>query len=921
MKKSALFLLFVSLITALPLFARERPQSASGKVVDSYTRELMKEFKADLLRPDSSFIKSYFPVERYSYNQPMNLDIDSLPASDCIIRVTAEGYYPQFMRVAQPGKNEWGIELRPIMMHRIPFYQPRELEEVTVTVSKLKMVMKGDTIVYNADAFALAQGSMLDGLISQLPGVELKSNGQIFVNGKFVSELLVNGENFFKGDPQIALENLPAYMVNDIRVYHRNEFMEHKQKEELPLVMDVKLKKQYQTGWIANAEAGYGTKDRFLGRLFALMFTRDSRLSLVGNVNNTNDDRKPGQTDSWNPNWQSAGRATIASGGVDYLWNSRLRSWKVEANLLARHKKSDLSSEGNSERYLSGGNLLTDRQSKQTGHEWRITTDNKITFHVPRLWVYFLPAASFEREKADGRVSSSDSDSYGNLLNSLSEATATYRRNWEVGADINGRWQLPRRPNTLSFGAGVKWNDRRLETTTLRHLLFPQQPELNDLTHPQEFMPERKLRAEAKAGYSVDYRLTELLRGGISFNYSLKHQTLDSTRDYYLLQDSSEVLPSVSDAVRKAGFVASNSYDYTLNDNDHALAVSLTNWIPALRKGRYQANFNAGVTLHYAPGSITYHQAGADYFVSRHPWYAEPEVHFNIDDFGSFAYKYYGTLPKLRDMLDVTDAANPLFIFLGNPDLKMTRCHEVYMNLYNIATKGPGLEVTYTNYRNMIAQAADYNMTTGVTTYRPVNVNGNWDIRAKLFAPWYWRRLGKWQPDLNVRALYQNSVDLIGRDLSTVRNLSVGGKAALTYIIADGLEVTATGNADWRKVTSPIESFDPISAVDFDYGVVVRAVKLPWNISVTTDLMMHSRRGYSDSRLNTNDLVWNARVAKSILQGNLTFALDGFDILGQLSNVRFTMNSQGRTETRYNTLPSYAMLHAIYRLNIQPKKK
>jgi hypothetical protein len=83
--------------------------------------------------------------------------------------------------------------------------------------------------------------------------------------------------------------------------------------------------------------------------------------------------------------------------------------------------------------------------------------------------------------------------------------------------------------------------------------------------------------------------------------------------------------------------------------------------------------------------------------------------------------------------------------------------------------------------------------------------------------------------------------------------------------------------------------------------------------------MMHSRRGYVDSRLNTNDLVWNARVAKSILHGNLTFAIDGFDILGQLSNVRLTINSQGRTETRYNTLPRYAMLHAIYRLNIHPK--
>ncbi|MBD5364773.1 MAG: outer membrane beta-barrel protein, partial [Bacteroides sp.] len=146
-------------------------------------------------------------------------------------------------------------------------------------------------------------------------------------------------------------------------------------------------------------------------------------------------------------------------------------------------------------------------------------------------------------------------------------------------------------------------------------------------------------------------------------------------------------------------------------------------------------------------------------------------------------------------------------------------------------------------------------------------------------------------------------------------------KAKLTYKIMDGMEITANGNAEWRKVTSPMEGFNPISAVDFDYGIVFRAAKLPWNISVTTDLMMHSRRGYSDSRLNTNDLVWNARVAKSILQGNLTFALDGFDILGQLSNVRLTMNSQGRTEARYNTLPRYAMLHVIYRLNIQPKKK
>lgn len=94
-----------------------------------------------------------------------------------------------------------------------------------------------------------------------------------------------------------------------------------------------------------------------------------------------------------------------------------------------------------------------------------------------------------------------------------------------------------------------------------------------------------------------------------------------------------------------------------------------------------------------------------------------------------------------------------------------------------------------------------------------------------------------------------------------------------------------------------------------------------WDMSFTTDLVMHSRRGYADSRLNSDDLVWNARLAKSIMHGNLTFAVDGFDILGRLSNVRLTMNSQGRTEQRFNTLPRYAMLHVIYRLNLQPKSR
>ena len=175
------------------------------------------------------------------------------------------------------------------------------------------MVVKGDTLIYNADAFQLAEGSMLDGLIKLLPGFQLR-DGQITVNGQYVSSLLVNGEDFFRGDPRVALENLPAYMVNKVKVYRKEypwSFItkgKDERKEDLPLVVDVNLKREYSIGWVGNVGAGYGSANRYLGRVFGLRFTDHSRLALYGNANNTNDTREPGTSGNWNANGAASGR-------------------------------------------------------------------------------------------------------------------------------------------------------------------------------------------------------------------------------------------------------------------------------------------------------------------------------------------------------------------------------------------------------------------------------------------------------------------------------------------------------------------------------------------------------------------------------------------------------------------------------------
>lgn len=125
------------------------------------------------------------------------------------------------------------------------------LGEVVVRASKVMFYNKGDTIIYNADAFVLAEGSMLDALIRQIPGVELKDGGQIYVNGKYVENLLLNGQDFFKGNRQMMLDNLGAYTLKNIAVYERQDELDKilgKDFGERHLSMDVRLKRNIIKG-------------------------------------------------------------------------------------------------------------------------------------------------------------------------------------------------------------------------------------------------------------------------------------------------------------------------------------------------------------------------------------------------------------------------------------------------------------------------------------------------------------------------------------------------------------------------------------------------------------------------------------------------------------------------------------------------
>ncbi|MDE6638102.1 MAG: hypothetical protein K2K32_07705, partial [Muribaculaceae bacterium] len=224
-----------------------------------------------------------------------------VPRTDSIynIELSCPKYTPKIIsfEVKDIGKRETHRTIPTVYLERAP----KELDELTVTATKIKFYNRGDTIVYNADAFELAEGSMLDALIAQLPGVELKEGGQILVNGEPVESLLLNGREFFDNNNELMLENISAYTVKNVEVYKGHTTDEKWKKEtykEKHLTMDVKLKREFNTGLTANAQLGYGTSDRYMARLFGLWFNNTTRLTALANFNNLNDTRKPGQKDS-----------------------------------------------------------------------------------------------------------------------------------------------------------------------------------------------------------------------------------------------------------------------------------------------------------------------------------------------------------------------------------------------------------------------------------------------------------------------------------------------------------------------------------------------------------------------------------------------------------------------------------------------
>ncbi|WP_455068667.1 outer membrane beta-barrel protein [Prevotella nigrescens] len=917
------------LLFALPIQASDYKHSVEGSVVDNITG-MGVTAKITLMTADSVVIDTITAdIEEMPYDIGYHKAYyefkDAVTAKGkYIIKAEKEGYDVCYMNCELRSTREDYIKVKEIRMTKIVEH---ELKEVTVVASKVKMVMKGDTIVYNANAFNLAEGNMLDALIARLPGAKLEKDGRIYVNGRFIQSLLVNGQEFFAGNPKLALENLPAYTVNNIKVYNKagtkSRLMQRNMGDNT-YVMDVRLKRQYATGYMGDLEAGGGTQKRYKLRGFDMKFSDKERMGAFFNINNLNDNQRAELTGEWEPQEVGNGLLTVKNAGVSYVrFLNNERAWVSTGNTW-QHISTDNESITHTQTYLPEGNSFLHNHSKQLNSSDKWESINRLSIDKTNFSTSNSLSISYLRNNGFGSTNSAtanETTKLNTLLSRNSFESSDFNFDFSTGNYVKYITDLIRGDFSVSY------NRNKQKQFMLNNVQYLQGGQPNDLRNNYFDMPNQKLKLSAGVGYDINIRKTTFAPS-YSYTYTYnKASNLLYRLDWLAGRDINQfnVLPSASNALLST-LDNNNSYCFNEYRNEHRFNFKYFN-----RKIKVLNSFvSLNLPLRLLNADFHYYGISEQRF-SRRKLFFEPNIelyHWDENVSWVFTARMKSDFPTLLATADYRNDSDPLNIRLGNKDLRNLHHYDVEANVTLNGEKEQtiSLSANYHQTDNQVAYALIFDKTTGASIIYPTSVNGNWNTKFEVE---FKRALDKANKILfsnNFVTKYNHCVDMASIAGSTesqrsiVNNWEFGDELKVNYRLNDNYEFTFHTSGKYYLINSERVGFEKIKASDYNIGLNAQIV-LPWELQLTTDMTMFARRGYQQTEMNTTDWIWNVQLARTFFKGHLTAKLQGFDLLQQLSNTRYVINSQGRTESWNNSIPRYVMLSLAWKFNINPKKK
>ncbi|WP_033147259.1 TonB-dependent receptor [Prevotella sp. P6B1] len=935
MRRLLVFMMTVTM-TVLSVHAQ---RMVSGKVVEQETQDAVIQATASILSGEKVVANAVTNTDGAFRMTAPNDGTYTLK----ITYVGFKTYTKKFTLKDGKGYNAGTITLAPDAIM---------LKGATVTARASKVTLKADTFVYNAAAFRTPEGSVVEELVKRLPGAEVSDDGTIKMNGKEVKKILVDGKEFMVGDTKTALKNLPTNIIDRIKAYDQKSDLARVsgiEDGEEETVLDFGIKQGMNKGVMVNADIAAGTEHRYAGRVFGGVMQNDMKVFMMTNANNTNDMGFPGGGGGgrWGGGRQGLTANKMTGVNMNYEKKDKLI---LDGSVRWNHSDGDAFSKRTSETMFSAtnsqfGNNRSQNYSRSNNWDARMRIE-----WTPDSMTNIMFRPSFRYNSSDGDNSSREASFNDNpyndskitspldQLDALKDILKNDRTQNSVSysdsKNLNGMLQLNRRLNnsgrniTLRMDAG--WSDGMSKSASNSLLNYYELGIKTDaeVINRYSITPTKNWNYSARLTYSEPI----LPRTYLQFSYQYQYRYQKSDRGTY---DFSEIDPV---AIWNGGYRSWDSYlaQYgspksleKFRDDDQSRYSEYQNYIHTaevmLRIVRNAYTFNVGVQMVPQKSHFTQDYLGKHTDTTRVVTNFAPTMDFRwkrsqVSQL-RFTYRANTSQPSMSDLLDFEDNSDPLNKTKGNPGLKpsFTQNFNLFYNDY--IQNHQRAVMTFVNFSttaNSITNKVTLN-SDGSRTSRPENINGNWNANVGFMFNTAIDSAGYFNVNTFTNLGYRHNVGFVNDGTSdakaVTKSQTLMERLAASYR-NDWFEIELNGSVNYNRNRSELQASNNLDTWQFSYGGMI-GVTAPWGTSLTTNLNMQSRRGYYDTSMNTNELIWNAQVSQSFLKGKpLTLSLQLYDILRQQSTISSTVSAMQRSDTEYNAVTSYAMLHVIYRLNL-----
>ncbi len=932
--------------------------SVTARVIDGSTTEYMPQVTVQLLQlPDTSFI--YGTV---TDNEGW-VTIKKVPQGEYLLRYSFMGYNTvdfDFKVLKEDRDRQLGV----FKMYESSIM----LTEAVIEDALPPTQVVDDTLMYNVSAFRVPEGSVLEELIKRLPGVEVDENGGITVNGRTVSRILVDGQEYFGNDRQMATKNLPVNIIRRIKTYQRQSDLARitgVDDGEEETVMDLEIKPNMRNGWLHNIDGGigkpvgnndYGDWIKYLwsGRYTLNRFQANTQFSVNANTQNSGRGNGVSYTTQIGVNFsKNIGEQfprrrnefpLVVGGNIRYNGSSSRSVSESESETFATSQRPS--------QFRNNGSKSNSGSGSVNGEfrlEWRPDTS---------LNIIFRPSFQISRNNnnSNSRSVTFNRDPYlfTDMTNILDEyedydslcldtigvnSQRSYNHSETGNNQLSGEFQFNKRFNDLGRNFTVRFT---FSSTKGTNDSYSYSNQTYYQSHNRDTVMNRfNVSPTDNSNWSGRVMWSEPIdsgRGNLQVSYQIQVSNRNTNRETYVLWGDnykdwydSWNLPDDLEPYRNSEL----SRTATNVSRNHTLSLQF-------RYNTDRSNFNVG--FNFMP-----QYTGMDNFqymgkvigdTSRVVYNWSPSINyrfrFNRQKSIQLTLRTNTSQPSMEDMMDIEDNSNPNNIRKGNPGLRTTLRNNLEANFQDYiqeTQKTINLRVSLENSLYNISQRTEYDPTTGISRTMPENMDGfwtNWSTSGNLT---YNQTIPntKWRYNLSANASYRHQESFMrtgsinygqqtggNSELSKTNTISAGENGSVTYR-NQWLEVTANGRFTYNHSENNQRRQTGNTNMDtytFSYGGRANA-RLPWrNINLGTDLTMQSRRGYSGA-YNRNDLIWNANVSFSFLKGNAgTIQIQYYDILNDETNVTRSVSTTGRTDTKNNNIHSYIMVHFILRANV-----